>query len=72
MYMYYTEVVPEQKRFSGGGVKEEGEQITEVRLPLSEMDRFLADYEQEKSAAITMGMYWWRHLKGKQYQVSSQ
>lgn len=47
MYMYYTEIVPEQKKFNGGGVKEEGEQITEVRLPLSEMDRFLADYEQE-------------------------
>ena len=42
MYMFYTEVVPEQKRFSGGGVKEEGEQITEVRIPLSEMDAFLA------------------------------
>ena len=72
MYMYYTEIVPEQKKFNGGGVKEEGEKITEVRLPLSEMDRFLADYEQEKSAAIIMGMYWWRHLKGKHYPVTSQ
>ena len=72
MYMFYTEIVPEQKKYNGGGVIEEGEQISEVRLPLSEMDRFLADYEQEKSAAIIMGMYWWRHLKGKHYPVTSQ
>ena len=70
MYMFSTEVVPEQKRFSGGGVKEEGEQITEVRIPLQEMDAFLADYEREKSASIVMGMYWWRHLKGHNYPVT--
>lgn len=48
MYMYYTEIVPEQKKFNGGGVKEEGEQITEVRLPLSEMDRFLGRLRTRK------------------------
>lgn len=65
MYMYYTEIVPEQKKFNGGGVKEEGEQITEVRLPLSEMDRFLADYEQEKSAAIIHGHVLVASFKGE-------
>ncbi|CBK24495.2 uncharacterized protein [Blastocystis hominis] len=69
MYMYYVEVTPDQKKFQGGGLKEEGEQISEYRVPLSEMDAFLADYEQEKSASIMMGMYWWRHLRGKNYPV---
>ena len=70
MYMFYVEVTPEQKKYSGGGVKEEGEQITEHRGPVEKMDAFIADYEQEKSAAIVMGMYWWRHLKGKHYPVT--
>ena len=72
MYMYYTEVVPEQKKFAGGGLKEEGEQITEFRVPLSEMDAFLADYEQEKSASIIMCMYWWRHLRDKNVEKQTK
>ena len=72
MYMYYVEVTPDQKKFQGGGLKEEGEQISEYRVPLSKMDAFLADYEQEKSASIMMGMYWWRHLRGKNYPVGKQ
>lgn len=72
MYMYYVEVTPDQKQFQGGGLKEEGEQISEYRVPLSEMDAFLADYDQEKSASIMMGMYWWRHLRGKNYPVGKQ
>lgn len=72
MYMYYVEVTPDQKKYQGGGLKEEGEQISEYRVPLSEMDAFLADYEQEKSASIMMGMYWWRHLRGKNYPVGKQ
>lgn len=46
-------------------MKEEGEQISEYRVPLDQIDAFIADYEQEKSAAITMGMYWWKQLKDK-------
>ena len=70
MYMFYVEVTPEQKKYSGGGLKEEGEQITEHRIPLDKMDEFIADYEKEKSASIVMGMYWWRHIRGKNYPIS--
>ena len=70
MYMFYVEVTPEQKKYSGGGLKEEGEQITEHRIPLEKMDEFIADYEKEKSASIVMGMYWWRHIRVKNYPIS--
>ena len=46
-------------------MKEEGEQINEFRVSVDKIDDFIEDYEQEKSAAITMGVYWWKHLKDK-------
>ena len=49
-------------------MKEEGEQIKEKRVSLKELDSFLADYEQEKSAAIIMGMYWWKNHKASAYR----
>ena len=70
MYMFDVEVTPEQKKYSGGGLKEEGEQITEHRISVDKMDEFIADYEKEKSASIVMGMYWWRHIRGKNYPIS--
>lgn len=48
-------------------MREEGEQIKEKRVSLKEIESFLADYEQEKSAAITMGMYWWKNHKAGDY-----
>lgn len=48
-------------------MKEEGEQIKEKRVSLKEIESFLADYEQEKSAAIIMGMYWWKNHKASDY-----
>ena len=44
-------------------MKEEGEEIAEFRVAEDEIDDFIADYEKEKSAAITMGMYWWKHIR---------
>ena len=48
-------------------MREEGEQIKEKRVSLKEIESFLADYEQEKSAAIIMGMYWWKNHKAGDY-----
>ena len=72
MYMYSVDVTTDQNKYQGGCLLAVGEQISEYRVPLSEMDAFLADYEQEKSASIMMGMYWWRHLRGKNYPVGKQ
>ena len=48
-------------------MESEGEQIETVRIHEDDIDAFLLD--GEKSAGIFMAMYWWRHLRHREWNV---
>ena len=50
-------------------MESEGEQIETVRIHEDDIDAFLLDGEKEKSAGIFMAMYWWRHLRHREWNV---
>lgn len=49
-------------------MESEGEQIETVRIHEDDIDAFLLDGEK-KSAGIFMAMYWWRHLRHREWNV---
>ncbi|CBK20476.2 uncharacterized protein [Blastocystis hominis] len=64
-YLFYVEVTPEQKKYPGGGLQSEGEQIEIVHLKEKDVDSFLMDGTKEKSAGLFVAFYWWKNLRAK-------
>ncbi|KNB45281.1 uridine diphosphate glucose pyrophosphatase [Blastocystis sp. subtype 4] len=64
-YMFYAEVTPEQKKYPGGGLASEGEQIEIVELSEQTIDDFLLDDKKEKAASFYIALYWWKHLRNQ-------
>ena len=53
------------KKYPGGGLESEGEQIESVHLKVKDIDSFLMDQSKEKSTTFFVAFYWWKYLRTK-------
>ncbi|XP_078000933.1 uridine diphosphate glucose pyrophosphatase NUDT14-like [Glandiceps talaboti] len=66
--LFYTEVTDDMRVSEGGGLKEEGELIDVVDIPLKDSRQFLNDESKDKPGALLYAFMWFYENKAKQFQ----